>query len=114
MFVKNTGLTLLLFMTTLAGIAQNAPFQMMLSPADSAREAGDLKKALEEFKKTAAREPENANNLYNYACALAIMRQPDSSLFYLNKSVELEGLAKESWSVGSRNLDLLPDVMSKF
>ena len=51
---------------------------------DSLREEGNLKMAIVEYAKIYESNPENRNNTYNYACALALDRQIDTAFFYLN------------------------------
>ncbi len=54
-----------------------------LTPADSLRQIGDLKGAIESFKNAYEIEGTNFNELYNYACALSLDDQIDSAFKYL-------------------------------
>lgn len=52
--------------------------------ADSLREEGDLKAAIEVFAEQYQADPDNRTNTYNYACALALHHQIDTAFHYLN------------------------------
>lgn len=71
-------------------MSSQAPIFFRLSPADSLRESGDLKGAIEEFRRTYYAQPKNENNLYNFSCALALSRMNDSCFKYLNMAIELD------------------------
>ena len=58
--------------------------QFEKSKADSLREEGNLKMAIEEYAKLYEQDSTNRNNTYNYACALALDRQIDTAFYYLN------------------------------
>lgn len=58
--------------------------QFEKSKADSLREEGNLKLAIEEYAKIYEKDSTNRNNTYNYACALALDRQIDTAFHYLN------------------------------
>ena len=62
--------------------------QFVLSKADSLREEGNLKLAIEEYAKTYEQDSTNRNNTYNYACALALTRQIDTAFYFLNVATE--------------------------
>ncbi|HET6226879.1 MAG TPA: DUF6624 domain-containing protein [Bacteroidia bacterium] len=68
-------------------IISKAQVQFILSKGDSLREQGDLRGAIEAFKKEYQINPSNKTNLYNYACALALTGQNDSCFKYLNLSI---------------------------
>ena len=70
--------------------SQMAGFTFVFSKADSLRRAGDLYGSIDEFRKTMIAEPKNASNVYNFACALALTNQVDSSFTYLNKAIEMD------------------------
>jgi len=57
------------------------------SPADSLRETGQLNEAIEQYAIQYATNPDNKDNTYNYACALALAEQMDSAFHYLNISL---------------------------
>ena len=79
----------LVFISAQNGKSQNLP-GVDMSQADILREEGKIKEALQEFKKIYLQEPENRLNVYNYACALSIDKQIDSSFKYLRKAIELK------------------------
>jgi len=58
--------------------------QFEKSKADSLREAGNLKLAIEEFSGLYKQDPTNRNNTYDFACALALDKQIDTAFYYLN------------------------------
>ncbi len=60
------------------------------SVADSLREEGDLTGAIEEYRKAYILNRENRNNLYNFACALSLDRQIDSSFRYFNLAMQMD------------------------
>lgn len=68
----------------------NAQFEIQLSPADSLRQNGDITNAIEEFKKQYTNNPTDQNNIYNYACALSVVRQFDSAFKYLIIAMEMD------------------------
>lgn len=70
--------------------AQAPTFTIVVSPADSLREAGDLNGAIEEFRKIYLSDSTNGGNIYNFACALALTNQKDSCFKYLYKSIEID------------------------
>lgn len=57
--------------------------QMEKSKADSLRDVGDLQQAIEVYAELYKENPDNRNNTYNYACALALARQVDTAFHYL-------------------------------
>lgn len=61
-------------------------FQM--SEADSLREAGDLRGAIEAGKKRFLENPNDMNNAYNLACSFSLIRQVDSAFHYLKLSLD--------------------------
>ena len=65
-------------------------FKIQLSPADSLRQNGDITNAIEEFKKQYTNNPTDQNNIYNYACALSVVRQFDSAFKYLIIAMEMD------------------------
>lgn len=83
-------LTIYFLFLTLLAKSQTPTFTIVMSPADSLREAGDLKGAIEEFRKIYISDPKNDNNIYNFACALAVTTQNDSCFKYLYKAIELD------------------------
>ena len=64
------------------GNAISQPFEK--SKADSLRDAGNLKLAIEEYAKLYEQDSTNGNNTYNYAAALALDRQIDTAFHFLN------------------------------
>jgi hypothetical protein len=60
------------------------------SIADSLRDEGDIPSALVEYKKIYIQNPKDQPNVYNYACALSINKQIDSSFKYLYIAVEMD------------------------
>lgn len=88
--MKTKQLLMIFFLAfTLIAKAQTE-FTIIVNPADSLREAGDLNGAIDAFRKTYSADPKNENNLYNFACALAVTNQRDSCFKYLYKSIELD------------------------
>jgi hypothetical protein len=83
-------LTTSFLLLTFLAKSQTPTFTIVMSPADSLREAGDLKGAIEEFRKIYISDPKSDNNIYNFACALAVTRQNDSCFKYLYKAIELD------------------------
>lgn len=75
---------------TLIAKSQQRIFTIELSTADSLREVGDLNGAIQEYKKTYIADPNNFNNTYNFACALALTKQIDSCFKYLYKAIETD------------------------
>jgi hypothetical protein len=59
----------------------NRPFA---NKADSLRNEGNLKEAIQEYGRLYLQNPGNKNILYNYACALSLFGQNDSCIKYLN------------------------------
>lgn len=64
-------------------------FQILTSEADSLRQEGDLRAALDAYKRMYLKDCSNETNIYNYACALSLDRQNDSAFKYLNLSIDL-------------------------
>lgn len=58
--------------------------QYEASKADSLRDEGDLKAAIDEYAKLFKENPEDRTNTYNYACALALDQQIDTAFYFLN------------------------------
>lgn len=52
--------------------------------ADSLKETGHLKLAIEAYAKVYENDSTNRDNTYNYACALALDQQIDKAFYYLN------------------------------
>jgi tetratricopeptide (TPR) repeat protein len=86
--LKILAASLLLMISASATAQQN--FIIVMSPADSLREAGNLKEALKEFRKAYVEDPLNQANLYNFACAFAVSNQKDSAFKYLNAATRLD------------------------
>lgn len=57
------------------------------TPADSLRDAGDIKGAIEWYAQEFQKNPDNRNNSYNYACALSIDRQIDTAFQILKIAI---------------------------
>lgn len=76
-------ITIALLNTSLL-VAQN--YEMSL--ADSLRDAGDLKGAVEAGKARFAETPNDFHNTYNLACNLSLSRNTDSAFHYLNIALE--------------------------
>ena len=57
------------------------------SVADSLKEAGNIPAAIHAYKILYSKNPQDYRNTYNYACALSINRQIDSSYKYLTLAV---------------------------
>jgi len=77
----------LLFCALLIGFFCTAEAQQITndaSIADSLREAGELELAIIEHRKVFQQDPSDQNNLYNFACILALKNQKDSAFHYLN------------------------------
>lgn len=79
--MKQTILTLVFGLLILGNLFGQ---QFETSKADSLREEGHLKAAIEEYAKVYEQDSTNRNNTYNYACALALDRQIDTAFYYLN------------------------------
>jgi hypothetical protein len=77
-------LTFLFLIGLTITIAAQGQMQIVIPKADSLRNEGDLKGALVEFKKMYLANPRNKTTIYNYACALSLDGQNDSSFKYLN------------------------------
>ena len=61
------------------------------SVADSLRNEGQLDNAISEYKKVFAEDPENRDNTYNLACALALTYHQNGSAFhYLDISLRTD------------------------
>jgi hypothetical protein len=89
--MKKTKLILFLWIIASNGIAISQPALInKISLADSLREQGDLKGALIQFKKDYLKDPVNRRNIYNYACALSLDQQADSSFRYLTIAVKID------------------------
>ncbi len=58
--------------------------QFEKSKADSLRDEGNIKLAVQEYSKLYQQDSTNRNNTYNYARALALDRQIDTAFYYLN------------------------------
>lgn len=79
--MKNAILLILISFLSYQSFAQE-------SVADSLRNVGLLEEAIEQFALQYAESPENNDNTYNYACALALVREIDSAFHYLTISLE--------------------------
>src|SRR6266702_1311261 len=55
---------------------------------DSLFQAGDIKEALDAYRKDYVKDP--ASTCYNFACALAMDRQPDSAFKYLFEAIKYD------------------------
>lgn len=88
---KNFTVTLIVCALTLcmSGYSQ-PPVPRSGSVADSLVSEGDIPGALAEFKKQFIKNPKDQSNIYNYACALSVNKQIDSSFKYLNIAVEMD------------------------
>lgn len=64
------------------------------SPADSLREIGQLRDAIKQYSIQYTSNPDNKENTYNYACALALSEQIDLAFHYLNISLEGDTTAR--------------------
>jgi tetratricopeptide (TPR) repeat protein len=60
------------------------------SKADSLLMAGRIQSALTEYRKMYSQNRTNRNIIYNYACALSLAGQADSSLVYLYKAMKID------------------------
>lgn len=60
-------------------------YQVMMSPADSLRNAGNIDGALKAFAASLAKNPNNGLTLYNYACLLSVDYKLDSCFALLNR-----------------------------
>ncbi len=78
----------MLFVTFLDSYAQD--FMIIKSPADSLREVGDLKGALNEYYRCYSNDPTDKINIYNYACTLSKTKQYDSCFKYLHLAIKLD------------------------
>ncbi len=63
-------------------VAQN--MQIIKTAADSLRDEGNLIEAIEEHKNILATDPDNRSNMYNLACAYALLQKKDSAFHYLH------------------------------
>lgn len=88
MAMKNLKLFLLVLTIMVVETTYSQPQPLARSIADSLREEGDIKGAIDEYNKAYLKNPGNKVILYNYACALSIGMQIDSCLKYLNKVIE--------------------------
>lgn len=84
--MKNINLLFFLFSFLFFNLLQAQNFQPSI--ADSLREEGQMDKAIEEYQKIFKADPDNRNNTYNYACALALNWQRDSAFHYLNLAIK--------------------------
>ena len=83
--------TILIFAILIfANVKINAQMMSQMSKADSLRQEGDLTGAIEEYKKTYNANSNDADNIYNYACALSVTCQVDSAFKYLYISIEMD------------------------
>lgn len=88
---KNTYLFLLIVsIVCYTKKVQSQTFTINMSTADSLLKEGDLNGAIKEFHKLYLSDPNNANNLYNYACALSQAKQNDTCFKYLQLAVRLD------------------------
>ncbi len=67
-----------------------APGSGHVSRADSLLTAGSVAPAIEEYRAMYNQNKKDNRIIYNYACALSLAGQPDSSLYYLNRLIVLE------------------------
>ncbi len=67
-----------------------APGQGHVTRADSLLSAGSVALAAEEYRTMYNQNKNDNRTIYNYACALSLAGQTDSSLYYLNKLIVLE------------------------
>ncbi len=58
--------------------------QLPTTKADSLRDEGNLKLAIEEYSNRYKKDSTDIKNTYNYACALALDRQFEEAFYYLN------------------------------
>ncbi|MDX1684089.1 MAG: DUF6624 domain-containing protein [Saprospiraceae bacterium] len=79
--IYNPNIILFFLSALLAGPVLGQAYEK--SKADSLRESGDLKLAIEEYHKLYLEDPDNNTNTYNYACALALDQQIDSAFHYV-------------------------------
>ena len=71
-------------MTISQNIFSQETISFVNNPADSMREAGNLRGAVDEFRKLIIKNTHDIYVLYNYSCALSIIGQNDSCFKYLN------------------------------
>lgn len=67
---------------TQSALAQN--IQIVQTAADSLRDEGKLIEAIEEHKKIYLENPSDRTNVYNMACAYALLQNRDSAFHYVN------------------------------
>ena len=67
-----------------------APGQVHVNRADSLLSAGSVALAAEEYRTMYNQNKNDSRTIYNFACALSMAGQTDSSLYYLNRLVVLE------------------------
>ena len=67
-----------------------APGSGHVSRADSLLTAGSIALAIEEYRAMYNQNRNDSRIIYNYACALSLAGQADSSLYYLSKLIVLE------------------------
>lgn len=67
-----------------------APGPGHVSRADSLLSAGSVAPAIEEYRAMYNQNRNDNRTIYNYACALSLAGQTDSSLFYLKRLIVLE------------------------
>ena len=67
-----------------------APGSGHVSKADSLLTAGSVAPAIEEYRAMYNQDRNDSRIIYNYACALSLAGQADSSLYYLSKLIVLE------------------------
>lgn len=67
-----------------------APEQGHVTRADSLLSAGSVAPAIEEYRAMYNQNKNDNRIIYNYACALSLAGQTDSSLYYLNRLIVLE------------------------
>ncbi len=94
-------LALIFSCTFSVGYSQNA-----LSNPKQLRKEGKLEAAIEAYKITYAKNPENWKNTYNLACTYALTFQKDSAFYYLEKALKNDN---SLWALADTDLFALID-----
>jgi len=89
---------LLLILFSASGFSQ--------SKGDTYRNEGNLTKAIEAYKTDHNRDPSNARNTYNLACAYALTYQKDSAFHYLDIALKNDN---SLWALADNDLISLTD-----